>query len=77
MRMSAHMPVGKDTVGKEVFRVGITGSYGGLNLGDEAILEEARSAAGRLFAEPALLHSTDREALASRVRRLWEGGERH
>ena len=33
------MPVGKDTAGKEVFRVGITGSYGGLNLGDEAILQ--------------------------------------
>ncbi len=28
------MPVGKD-----VYRVGITGSYGGLNLGDEAILQ--------------------------------------
>ena len=28
------MPMGKD-----VFRVGITGSYGGLNLGDEAILQ--------------------------------------
>jgi polysaccharide pyruvyl transferase CsaB len=26
-------------VGKEVYRVGITGSYGGLNLGDEAILQ--------------------------------------
>src|SRR5262245_23014484 len=25
--------------GKHVFRVGISGSYGGLNLGDEAILE--------------------------------------
>jgi polysaccharide pyruvyl transferase WcaK-like protein len=25
--------------GKRVFRVGISGSYGGLNLGDEAILE--------------------------------------
>jgi polysaccharide pyruvyl transferase CsaB len=28
------MPIGKDT-----YRVGITGSYGGLNLGDEAILQ--------------------------------------
>ena len=28
------MPTGKD-----VYRVGITGSYGGLNLGDEAILQ--------------------------------------
>lgn len=26
-------------VGKEIYRVGITGSYGGLNLGDEAILQ--------------------------------------
>ncbi len=26
-------------MGKEVYRVGITGSYGGLNLGDEAILQ--------------------------------------
>jgi len=25
--------------GKDVFRVGITGSYGGMNLGDEAILQ--------------------------------------
>ena len=33
------MPVGKDTIAREVFRVGITGSYGGLNLGDEAILQ--------------------------------------
>jgi polysaccharide pyruvyl transferase CsaB len=30
------MAVGKD---KDVYRVGITGSYGGLNLGDEAILQ--------------------------------------
>jgi polysaccharide pyruvyl transferase CsaB len=30
----ADMPVGKD-----IYRVGITGSYGGLNLGDEAILQ--------------------------------------
>ncbi|HEU4923004.1 MAG TPA: polysaccharide pyruvyl transferase family protein [Burkholderiales bacterium] len=26
-------------VGKEIYRIGITGSYGGLNLGDEAILQ--------------------------------------
>src|ERR687898_403107 len=31
---SPDMPTGKD-----VYRVGITGSYGGLNLGDEAILQ--------------------------------------
>ena len=30
------MPIGKD---KDIYRVGITGSYGGLNLGDEAILQ--------------------------------------
>lgn len=27
------------TVGKDVYKIGITGSYGGLNLGDEAILQ--------------------------------------
>jgi hypothetical protein len=28
-----------EKVGEHVFRVGISGSYGGLNLGDEAILQ--------------------------------------